>query len=69
MLNNIDDMNSKIEEMYKWYTLQTNVIESIELKIDTFEDTVVTRSYKIYKKYKNSLQNFVSPSHTKHKIE
>lgn len=48
MLNNIDDMNSKIEEMYKWYTLQTNVIEPIELKIDTFEDTVVTRSYKIY---------------------
>lgn len=48
VLNNIDDMNSKIEEMYKWYTMQTNMIENVDLKIDKFEDTIVTRSYKIY---------------------
>lgn len=58
MLNNIDDMNSKLEEMYKWYTLQTNVVEPIELKIDKFDDIVVTRSYKIYNEIQKEFADY-----------
>ena len=58
ILNNIDDMNSKLEEMYKWYTLQTNVVEPIELKIDKFDDIVVTRSYKIYNEIQKEFADY-----------
>ena len=58
ILNKIDDMNSKLEEMYKWYTLQTNVVEPIELKIDKFDDIVVTRSYKIYNEIQKEFADY-----------
>lgn len=57
-LNSIENMNSKLEEMYEWYSLQTKVVEKNQLKIDNFDDEVVTRSYKIYKKIQLEFAEF-----------
>ena len=48
---NIKGMNEKLEELYKWYELQCNVIdiEKTELKIDPKDDEITVRSFKVYK--------------------
>ena len=47
-LNNINVMNEKLEEVYKWYELQNNVIEKATLNIEPNNNDTVTRSFKVY---------------------
>lgn len=50
ILSNFKEMNNKLNEVYKWYELQSSrdVVATDKLQIDDFEENIVVRSYKIY---------------------
>ena len=50
LINNYDDMNNKLNEMYNWYKLQSSnkVVQTEKFKVDDFEGDIVVRSYKLY---------------------
>lgn len=60
LINNYDDMNSKLNEMYNWYKLQSSnkVVETEKLKIDDFEGDIVVRSYKLYESIQKEFLEF-----------
>lgn len=47
-IKDIQSMNDKLDEVYSWYELQNNVVEKVELRIDSNNNDTVTRSFKIY---------------------
>ena len=49
LINNYDDMNNKLNEMYNWYKLQSSnkVVQTEKFKVDDFEGDIVVRSYKL----------------------
>ena len=51
LINNYDDMNNKLNEMYNWYKLQSSnkVVEAkTKMDIPDYNEEVVVRSYKLY---------------------
>ena len=51
LINNYDDMNNKLNEMYNWYKLQSSnkVVEAkTKLDIPDYNEDIVVRSYKLY---------------------
>lgn len=51
LINNYDDMNNKLNEIYNWYKLQSSnkVVEAKnKMDIPDYNDDVVVRSYKLY---------------------
>ena len=60
LINNYDDMNNKLNEMYNWYKLQSSnkVVETEKLKIDDFEGDIVVRSYKLYESIQKEFTEF-----------
>ena len=51
IINNYDDMNNKLNEMYNWYKLQSSnkVVEAkTKLDIPDYNEDIVVRSYKLY---------------------
>lgn len=51
MINNYNDMNNKLNEIYDWYKLQSSnkVVEAkTKMDIPDYNDDVVVRSYKLY---------------------
>lgn len=50
ILSNFNEMNNKLNEVYKWYESQSSrdVVVTDKLQIDDFEKNIVVRSYKIY---------------------
>lgn len=51
LINNYDDMNNKLNEMYNWYKLQSsNKVVEAKSKIDIpdYNEDIVVRSYKLY---------------------
>lgn len=60
LINNYDDMNIKLNEMYNWYKLQSSnkVVETEKLKIDDFEGDIVVRSYKLYESIQKEFTEF-----------
>lgn len=67
-MKDIQSMNDKLDEVYKWYELQNNVIEKIELRIDPNNNDTVTRSFKVYEDvYKDFLA--LSKKHSTYKVQ
>ena len=51
LINNYDDLNNKLNEMYSWYKLQSSnkVVEAkTKMDIPDYNEEVVVRSYKLY---------------------
>ncbi|HFL2404841.1 TPA: hypothetical protein ACG3PH_003765 [Clostridioides difficile] len=50
ILYNFNEMNTKLNKVYKWYESQSSnkVVEADKLNIDDFKGNIVTRSYKVY---------------------
>ncbi|HBG4973707.1 TPA: hypothetical protein KQF34_003532 [Clostridioides difficile] len=50
ILYNFNEMNTKLNEVYKWYESQSSnkVVVAGKLNIDDFKGNIVTRSYKVY---------------------
>ncbi|WP_057579171.1 hypothetical protein, partial [Paraclostridium sordellii] len=67
-IKDIQSMNDKLDEVYKWYELQNNVIEKVELRIDPNNNDTVTRSFKVYDDvYKDFLE--LSKKHSTYKVQ
>ena len=65
--NNIDieALYKKVDEMYKWYSVQkcTNVrkeesIENVQFKISLHDDEIVNRTFRIHKNVLSELKEF-----------
>lgn len=68
-INELKKMDTKVVEMYEWYTNQLNVIEPIELKIESREDnSTTTKSYKIYSDTEKKFQDFCK-RHKQYKVQ
>lgn len=68
-INELKKMNTKVVEMYEWYTNQLNVIEPIELKIESRGDnSTTTKSYKIYSNTEKKFQEFCK-EHKQYKVQ
>lgn len=68
-INEMKKMNTKVVEMYTWYTNQRNVIDPIELKIESREDnSTTTKSYKIYSNTERKFQEFCK-KHKQYKVQ
>lgn len=63
-------MNTKLEEMYNWYKLQSSrdVVATEQLRIDDFEGAVVTRSYKLYANIQQDFADFCKKNN-KYKVQ
>ena len=69
LLKLISEINTKVVEMYDWYTDQINVIEPVELKIENREDnSTTTKSYKIYSDTERKFQEFCK-CHKQYKVQ
>lgn len=70
LINNYDDMNNKLNEMYNWYKLQSSskVVEAKNFKVDDFEGEIVVRSYKLYEPIQKEFLEFCK-SHNKYKVQ
>ena len=60
LINNYDDMNNKLNEMYNWYKLQSSnkVVQAEKFKVDDFEGEIVVRSYKLYEPIQKEFLDF-----------
>ena len=61
-------MNDKLEEVYKWYELQNNIIEKEQLKIEPNSNSTVTRSFKVYEDVYNDFTNLCK-THNTYKVQ
>jgi len=70
LINNYDDMNNKLNEIYSWYKLQSSnkVVEAEKFKVDDFEGEIVVRSYKLYEPIQKEFLEFCK-SHNKYKVQ
>lgn len=60
IIKGYEELNSKMEEMYKWYGLQNKVIDitTPTLKIEPNNDPIVVRSFKLYKNVSEEFTKF-----------
>lgn len=70
LINNYDDMNNKLNEMYNWYKLQSSnkVVQTEKFKVDDFEGDIVVRSYKLYKPIQREFLEFCKKNN-KYKVQ
>ena len=70
LINNYDDMNNKLNEMYNWYILQSSnkVVEAEKFKVDDFEGDIVVRSYKLYEPIQKEFLEFCKRNN-KYKVQ
>ena len=66
IIKGYEELNSKMEEMYKWYELQVNVIDitTPTLKIEPNGDQIVVRSFKLYKNVSENFTKFCNENKT-----
>ena len=70
LINNYDDMNNKLNEMYNWYKLQSSnkVVQTEKFKVDDFEGEIVVRSYKLYEPIQKDFLEFCKRNN-KYKVQ
>lgn len=70
LINNYDDMNNKLNEMYNWYKLQSSnkVVQTEKFKVDDFEGDIVVRSYKLYEPIQKEFLEFCKRNN-KYKVQ
>ena len=70
LINNYDDMNNKLNEMYNWYKLQSSnkVVQTEKFKVDDFEGDIVVRSYKLYEPIQREFLEFCKRNN-KYKVQ
>lgn len=70
LINNYDDMNNKLNEMYDWYKLQSSnkVVQTEKFKVDDFEGDIVVRSYKLYEPIQKDFLEFCKRNN-KYKVQ
>ena len=70
LINNYDDMNNKLNEMYDWYKLQSSnkVVQTEKFKVDDFEGDIVVRSYKLYEPIQREFLEFCKKNN-KYKVQ
>ena len=71
LINNYDDMNNRLNEMYNWYKLQKSsnkVVEAKSFKVDDFEGEIVVRSYKLYEPIQKEFLEFCKKNN-KYKVQ
>ena len=70
LINNYDDMNIKLNEMYNWYKLQSSnkVVQTEKFKVDDFEGEIVVRSYKLYEPIQKDFLEFCKRNN-KYKVQ
>ena len=70
LINNYDDMNNKLNEMYDWYKLQSSnkVVQTEKFKVDDFEGNIVVRSYKLYEPIQREFLEFCKKNN-KYKVQ
>ena len=70
LINNYDDMNNKLNEMYNWYKLQSSnkVVQTEKFKVDDFEGDIVVRSYKLYEPIQREFLQFCKMNN-KYKVQ
>ena len=70
LINNYDDMNNKLNEMYNWYKLQSSnkVVRTEKFKVDDFEGDIVVRSYKLYEPIQREFLEFCKKNN-KYKVQ
>lgn len=70
LINNYDDMNNKLNEMYNWYKLQSSnkVVQTEKFKVDDFEGNIVVRSYKLYEPIQREFLEFCKKNN-KYKVQ
>lgn len=70
LINNYDDMNIKLNEMYNWYKLQSSnkVVQTEKFKVDDFEGEIVVRSYKLYEPIQREFLEFCKRNN-KYKVQ
>ena len=70
LINNYDDMNIKLNEMYNWYKLQSSnkVVQTEKFKVDDFEGNIVVRSYKLYEPIQRDFLEFCKRNN-KYKVQ
>ena len=70
LINNYDDMNNKLNEMYNWYKLQSSnkVVQTEKFKVDDFEGDIVVRSYKLYEPIQKDFLEFCKRNN-KYKVQ
>lgn len=70
LINNYDDMNNKLNEMYNWYKLQSSneVVQTEKFKVEDFEGDIVVRSYKLYEPIQREFLNFCKRNN-KYKVQ
>lgn len=64
----IDQMQKQLDEVYEWYSIEKNVIEPIELKINSFEGEPLNRTYKVYTTVQQDFKKFCE-GHKKYKVQ
>lgn len=63
LMLNYNDMNNKLNEVYKWYQESSNnVVIEDKLEIDDFEGKIVVRSYKLYEPIQKEFAEFCASS-------
>ena len=70
LINNYDDMNNRLNEMYNWYKLQSSnkVVDAEKFKVDDFEGEIVVRSYKLYEPIQKEFLDFCKKNN-KYKVQ
>ena len=70
IINNYDDMNNKVDEVYNWYKLQSSnkVVQTEKFKVDDFEGEIVVRSYKLYEPIQREFLEFCKRNN-KYKVQ
>jgi hypothetical protein len=70
LINNYDDMNNKLNEMYNWYKLQSSnkVVQTEKFKVDDFEGDIVVRSFKLYEPIQKDFLEFCKKNN-KYKVQ
>lgn len=70
LINNYDDLNNKLNEMYDWYKLQSSnkVVQAEKFEVDDFEGDIVVRSYKLYEPVQREFLEFCKRNN-KYKVQ
>lgn len=70
LILNYSTMNSKLNEVYKWYQESINkvVIEDKKLVIEDFEGKLVSRSFKLYEPIQKEFTDFCKMNN-KYKVQ
>lgn len=66
--NEYDLLIRKVDEMYKWFECQTNIVEVHELKIPVNNNKAVTRSFKVYEDILEQFTEYCR-SHNNYKVQ